>query len=152
MNLALFKNLCTLSSFCGVVLFASCSSEKPNKIYENRASDQMRAKLIADSFFKIMQLGDFERTYSLFTDRFFTITDTSKLANFFIQLNSRCGEVQSVDLLDSKSLVVEADSLSEEFILIYVVRRSKCKTIETFMLRNQKKMIRITSYDVKSDE
>lgn len=130
--------------FCSMLLF-SCNI---NGVYENRESDKKEGEEVTSSFYTYLNAKEYEKTYSLFTKKFFTITDTLKLTNLYRQIDSACGKVQSKGLLQWKTSIVKGSNPSAEYIFLYEVTREKCKSRETISLKKDDQNIRIASYDV----
>lgn len=131
--------------FACVFLF-SCNI---NATYENRESDKNEGEKITFAFYDLVQQREFEKTYSLFTDRFFTITDTSKLATLYIQIDSTCGSIKDYTLSEWKTTIVKGSNPVSEYVYLYDVNREKCKTRETISLKKENGNVRIMSYDVQ---
>jgi len=128
------------------LLLLSCNI---NGTYENRESDKKDGEQINAAFYKLIQQRKFEKTYSLFTDRFFTITDTSKLATLYIQIDSTCGNIKDYTLSEWKTKIVKGSNPVSEYVYLYDVNREKCKTRETISLKKENGNVRIMSYDVQ---
>lgn len=120
-----------------------------NGTYENKESDKKDGEQINAAFYKLIQQRKFEKTYSLFTDRFFTITNTSKLATLFIQIYNTCGNIKDFTLLKWKITIVKGSNFISEYVYLYGVNREKCMTKETISLKKENGNVRIMSYDVQ---
>ena len=128
------------------VLFTSCNI---NGTYENRESDKDDGQEIVREFYGFLGQGDFMKTYALYTHRFFTITDTSKLEALYVEINLTCGRVKEYTLINWKTTIVKGTNPISEYIYSYDVSREKCKTRETLLLKQENDKIRIASYDVQ---
>lgn len=153
MNYLLFIILRILNNgtYCLIILFFfliqfSCTF---NGTYQNRESDKKDGEEITVAFYKIMQQGEYTKTYSLYTERFFTITDTSKLATLYYQIDSTCGSIRSYSLSEWKTTVVQGSNPNSEYVYLYDVQREYCKTRETISLKKENNNVRIMSYDVQ---
>ncbi len=131
---------------CFSILLYSCNIEGT---YENREPDKKDGERITVAFYNLIQQRDYVKTYSLYTERFFTITDTSKLASLYFQIDSTCGNVKDYTLLEWKTKIVKGVNPISEYVYLYDVNREKCKTKETISLKKENDNVRITSYDVQ---
>lgn len=129
------------------VLLFSCNV---NGVYENRESDKKDGELVTTAFYRYIGQREFTKTYSLFTKKFFTITDTSKLSALYGQIDNACGKVNHFILSDWKTTIVKGSNPSSEYVFLYEVTREKCRTKETISLKKEDQNIRITSYDVQA--
>jgi hypothetical protein len=128
------------------VFLCSCNIDGT---YENRESDKKEGEKIADTFYKLIQQRDYAKTYSLYTERFFTITDTSKLATLYVQIDSTCGNIKDYTMANWKTTIVKGSNPVSEYAYLYDVNREKCKTRETILLKKENGKVRIISYDVQ---
>jgi hypothetical protein len=132
------------------IFFLSMISCKINATYENREEDRAEAEISIREFYKHLKSNEFANTYILFTNRFFTVTDTAKLLLLYHKIVKECGKVRGYSLNNWKTTIVKGTKPSAEYVFLYSVRRDKCITKETITLKKEKDIVRIASYDVKA--
>lgn len=129
-----------------VFLFPSCNV---NGIYENREEDKIEGEHTTEMFYNYLKNKKFTSTCELFTRKFFTVTDTAKLLQFYQQVDQTCGGIKFYSLLKWKTTIVRGSTPKSEYEYLYEVIRDKCKTKETISMRKENDNVRIINYDVQ---
>ncbi|HTN46574.1 MAG TPA: hypothetical protein VL098_09520 [Flavipsychrobacter sp.] len=74
-----------------VFLYLFLLSCNINTIHNNRIEDKNEAEIITTRFFECLEKGDFKRTHTLFSEKFYRQTDTTKLDLMLNQAVNNCG-------------------------------------------------------------
>ncbi|ROI00681.1 hypothetical protein [Chryseobacterium daecheongense] len=130
-------------------LLISCSF---NQTFSNRESDKIDAEKISDKFYWELMYGpNREKTYELFSDKFFEVTNKDKLNDILTVSQNELGPIEEHTLVKWETLVVKGTNPKSEYILVYNVKRSISNTEETLSMQKENGVIKIVGYRVNQN-
>ncbi|WP_145859494.1 hypothetical protein [Pedobacter suwonensis] len=127
------------------------SSCNVNSTYINREEDKKDAERVANQFYEFLQKKEFQKVIPLLSTKFKAATSTEKLNDYLNGALSKLGEIKSEKLDHWESKVVKGSNPSANYVLYYVVERTKYQSKETVILTAENNQIKIQGYSVNSD-
>ncbi len=122
-----------------------------NTTYSNREEDKKDAEKITSQFYDLVKQNDYTKTYKLFSEKFFAITDTVKLNNIFRTTVEKLGAIESMTLDKWETNVVKGTDEKSDYALQYIVKHKRFDSKETFTLTKENGEIKIIGYNINSD-
>lgn len=132
------------------LLFAATSCNF-NSTYLNREEDKQDAEKVANQFYTLLQKKDFQKIDPLLSNRFKATTSKEKLNAYLTGGLNKLGEIKSKKLDHWESRVIKGTNASANYVLYYVVERTKFQSKETINLTAENDQIKILGYNVNSD-
>ncbi|QNN42511.1 eCIS core domain-containing protein [Pedobacter roseus] len=142
------KTYATLYLLCLLFALTSCNF---NSTYLNREEDKKDAEKVTDEFYKLLEKKEFDKLNSFFSPRFTAVTKPEKLNEFLIATANKLGEIKSEKLDHWESKVVKGSNASANYVLYYIVERTKFQSKETITLTAENNQIKILGYNVNSE-
>jgi hypothetical protein len=130
------------------LLVASCSC---NTSFTNRESDVKEAQDFANKFYDLLKANDFDKTYSLYSEDFYEVTDTPELNKIYQGTLSNLGEIKNINMEQCETRVVNGTDSKAEYVMLYKVDRAKYASEEMIRLEKQNSKMKILSYRVNSE-
>lgn len=130
------------------ILFFSCNI---NSTSTNNESDKIEAETVTNKFYHYLEMNEFDKAKSLFSNKFFEVTDKEKLDKIFRKTIEDCGNLTNFTLEDWNTFIVKGTNSKSEYILLYNVIREKKQTMEKIGLIKEGDDIKIVSYNVNFD-
>jgi len=118
---------------------------------KNRVEDKNEAEKITNQFYELVKQDNFSKTYNLFSNKFFSVTDTVKLNNIFRTTNEKLGAIDSIKLYNWETAIIKGTVEKSNYFLQYKVKRKKFNSKETFILTKEKGIVKIIGFNVSSD-
>jgi len=106
---------------------------------------------VAQGFYDLIKKGDYAKTYVLFSDKFFAVTDTSKLNNLLKAIDDKLGSIENTQLEKWETQVITGTDENSTYALQYVVKHKKFESKEFFTMVKEDGQIKIIGYNVNSD-
>ena len=123
-----------------------------NTTSSNRESDKREAEEITNKFYHHLEMNEFDKAETLFSESFFEVTDREKLNKIFQKTIEDCGDLSNFELEEWNTFVVSGTDSKSEYVLLYKVTRDKKQTTERIgMVKEEDENIRIVSYHVNFD-
>jgi len=139
----------TLLLVCTVFALASCHF---NSEYLNREEDKKDAEKITNKLFELIKAKNYEATTSLFSKRFYEVSNKSKLLEIFAATNNKLGELKDTKIESWQTKRVEGSNPSATYLFIYQNKYEKFESKEKItLIRDTDGQIRIIGYNVNSD-
>lgn len=139
------------AALCLTTLLFTATSCNVNSSYINREEDKKDAEKVADQFYELLQKKDFQKVDPLLSTKFKAATSTEKLNDYLNGALNKLGEIKSEKLDHWESKVVKGTNPSANYVLYYVVERTKYQSKETVTLTAENNQIKIQGYNVDSD-
>lgn len=133
---------------CLLLAATSCNF---NSTYLNREEDKQDAEKVANQFYTLLQKKDFQKIDPLLSNRFKATTSKEKLNAYLTGGLNKLGEIKSKKLDHWESRVIKGTNASANYVLYYVVERTKFQSKETINLTAENDQIKILGYNVNSD-
>lgn len=128
-----------------------CSSCHFNSTFINREEDENEAEKITNRFYHLIKTNEYSKTYPLFSNAFFTVTDTVKLNNMFLTTYEKLGPIEALTVSKWETRVIQGTDSKSEYVLQYFVKRKNFDSKETITLTKENEQIKILGYKVNSD-
>jgi hypothetical protein len=138
----------TLSLISLLFIASSCNV---NSSYINREEDKKDAEKVADQFYALLQKKEFHKIDLMLSTQFKAATSTEKLNDYLNGALNKLGEIKSEKLDHWESKVIKGTNPSANYVLYYVVERTKYQSKETVTLTAENDQIKIQGYNVNSD-
>jgi len=129
-------------------LFFSC---RFNSTFINREQDKDDAEKITNQFYDFLKANEYSKTYSLFSNSFFEVTDTTKLKNMYTTMHEKLGFIENISLDKWETKIVRGTDAKSIYVLQYFVKRKNFDSRETITLTKENEQIEIYGYKVNSD-
>lgn len=119
----------------------------------NQSEDKEAAEEIANEFYGYMSENKHEEAYKLFSHRFLAVTPKDSLLMMFKRTKEILGDFKGNELQSWESKEVSGTDSRTEYVLVYDIKYSKHKAIETISLLKEgdEGDIKILGYNVQSD-
>jgi len=128
------------------ILLSGCQFS--NK-YQNRESDKQDAEEIAFTLFENIKLRNFEKTTSLFGQKFFEVTTKEELLKIFEVTDRELGLLKSIELIDWSTDVSEGAIEKGIYILNYKCKFEKGKVdLRIVLIKEENGEIKVVGYNV----
>lgn len=134
-----------------ISLLFIASSCNVNSSYINREEDKKDAEKVADQFYDLLQKKEFQKIDTMLSTQFKAATSTEKLNDYLNGALNKLGEIKSEKLDHWESKVIKGTNPSANYVLYYVVERTKYQSKETVTLTAENDQIKIQGYNVNSD-
>jgi hypothetical protein len=131
-----------------ISLVASCNL---NTTSSNNESDKREAEEITNKLYYYLETKDFQNAQTLFSEKFFEVTDREKLQKIFNQSHEEFGNLTNFSLLEWNTFVVKGTQAKSEYLLVYQVEREKKPTVEKIGMIKENDSIKIVSYHIQYD-
>lgn len=139
----------TFSMIFSLIFLWSCNL---NTSYSNRESDKREAEKVTHKLYHFLEMQEWEKAESLFSEEFFEVTDRETLNTIFRKTFENCGNLTNFTLEDWTTFIVNGTNAKSEYVLLYNVTRDKKNTTERIgMIKEADETIRILSYHVNFD-
>jgi len=135
------RNIILLSIL--TIVFAGCNF---NTTSTNNEYDRKDAEKITNKFYHYLDMNDFKKAETLFSEKFFEVTDRDQLQKIFEKTVEDCGTLTNFELQDWNTLVVKGSNPKSEYVLLYKVSRKKKDTMERVSMMKENDSIKIVGY------
>src|SRR5882724_7812830 len=92
-----------------LMLLFSCNF---NATYTNREEDKSDAQKITNVFYNLLRNQKYNETYKLFSQKFFDVTDTSKLNEMYQMTFKKLGPIDNINLDHWQTQVIKGTNSS----------------------------------------
>ncbi|MGN7988044.1 hypothetical protein ACTJKC_11930 [Pedobacter sp. 22226] len=133
---------------CLLLILTGCNF---NSTYLNREEDKKDAEKVTNEFYKVLEKKEFGKLTPFFSPRFTAVTKPEKLNEFLVATTNKLGEIKSKKLDHWESKVVKGSNASANYVLYYIVERTKFQSKETITLTAENNQIKILGYNVNSE-
>lgn len=99
------RNIILLSIL--TIVFAGCNF---NTTSTNNEYDRKDAEKITNKFYHYLDMNDFKKAETLFSEKFFEVTDRDQLQKIFEKTVEDCGTLTNFELQDWNTLVVKGSN------------------------------------------
>lgn len=130
------------------LLLVSCDF---NKYYKDREEDKQEAEHVTARFYSLIEENNKPEALTLFSDKFFQVTDRDKLNQMIEDTQREYGKMKNYNLSQWETLVVKGSNPKSEYLLTYNVQRDTVQTQETFSLQKENNKIKIIGYKINYD-
>lgn len=139
-----------LRLFVLFVLLSSCNFNA-NVSFDNEEEEKENAQSVVALLYLYIAQNNYEKATTLFSDSFFKVDNKEKLLRTLSKTKELLGEFKDYKLEDWKTRRTKGSDAKTEYLLIYEVKYSKFKALETISLTKEGELIKITGYNVNSD-
>lgn len=122
-----------------------------NSTFRNREKDKNDAEKVTTAFYVLIKQKNYKGTYPFFSDKFFTVTDTSELNKILRLSAEKLGPIESIKLTTWETVVVSGTDDRGEYALRYAVKHEHYEATEIFSLIKEKGQIKIQRYKINSE-
>jgi hypothetical protein len=139
----------TLTTILLLVTMTSCHF---NSQYVNREEDKKEGEMVTSKLSELLKAKDYEATKTLFSEKFFEVTDKEKLFKIFTMTTENLGDLQTTEIEAWETRRVEGSDPSANYAFVYKNTYDKFPAKETIrLMREEDGQIRIISYNINSD-
>lgn len=139
-----------LRLFLLFVLLSSCNFNG-NVSFDNEEKEKENAQSVVALFYLYITQNNYEKATDLFSDTFFKVDSKERLLKVLSRTKELLGEFEDYKLEDWKTRRTKGSDAKTEYLLIYEVKYSKFKALETISLIKEGEFIKITGYNVNSN-
>lgn len=122
-----------------------------NSAYLNREEDKKEGEKVADQFYALLQQKDLKKLSPILSNQFKAVTSTQKLNDYLTGTVNKLGEIKSKKLDHWETKVIRGSNPSANYVLYYVVERTKFQAKETLTLTAENDQIKVLGYNVNSE-
>jgi hypothetical protein len=138
--------------YCLLIIIPIISACHFNSQYINRDQDKNDAEKITNLFYNDVKNGTIsDKTFELFSSKFWKSTDEEEFASFLINIQKELGILIEVKLDNWNTKVVEGTDPIYSYELTYLNTYEKCTAQETITLERENGVIKIVRYDISSN-
>lgn len=138
-----------IGTFILITFLCSCHY---NSTYNNREEDKIEGEKVIENFYHLLKNEDYSLTYKLYSPRFFEVTDTQKLQNFYKITLDSFGSIDNFQIANWQTQKVVGTDTKTDYLFICKVNRSNASCKESIALTKENGEIKITGYHVKKYE
>jgi len=140
------KNILTLLT---MLILTSCHY---NNQYLNREEDKKEAEQVTNKLYDLLKAKDYEGTTSLFSKKFFEVTDKEKLLRLYSTTNEKLGDLTDTEVEIWETRVVEGSNPISNYTFVYKNKYTNFVAKETINLtKDEDGQLRIVGYNINSD-
>ena len=133
-----------------IFILVACNFNSTNY---NREEDKNDAEKITQKFYSLIKENKRVEIFSLFGDKFYSITSKQQLGQMLDNISSECGDkISDIKLQNWETSVTIGTNSKSQYVLLYQIQRDLKPTKEKITLEKVKGDIKIVGYNVNIAE
>lgn len=130
-------------------LIFSCNFNA-NVNFENEEKEKEAAESIAAIMYLNLSRKEYEKATDLFSDSFFKTESKESFIKILSNKTEKLGDFQDYNLMEWKTSRSSGTDANTQYLLVYEVKYSKFKAIESLTMIKEGEIIKIVGYHISS--